>query len=151
MISPDGISWLEALATSISFAFLGLLVPNLYKQLESPRRHNEAKVVNEFLAVHEVTYTTFVAAIALAGDFKVGFDWIRKLFALGIALTFGFYLAAVFLTISQDAFFTPHGCKEGGTCGIKVKGTDVLRLTWPSLLMSLILLIVCVLITFAIK
>src|SRR5260370_12720017 len=98
MISPDGINWLEALATSISFAFLGLLVPNLYNQLKTPRPHNQEKFVNEFLARHQLTYTTFVAAIALAGDFKSGFDWLRKLFALALALTFAFYLAPLLLS-----------------------------------------------------
>src|SRR5260370_20138189 len=130
MISPDGISWLEALATSISCEYLGLLVPNLYKQLKTPRPNNQAKFVNEFLARHQLTYTTFVAAIALAGDFKVGFDWIRKLFALGIALTFGFYLAAVFLTISQDAFFTPHDFMHIATRPTHFQHTHTLRLTW---------------------
>jgi hypothetical protein len=105
MISADAANWFFTLVTSISFAFIGLLVPNLYKQMKLPRSHNREKFVNEFLARHQLTYTTFFAAIALTAEFHPGYEWIKRMFALYLAITMGCYFIGVYFSVHQDDLF----------------------------------------------
>jgi len=151
MITTNGINWLWSLATSVSFAFLGLLVPNLYKQTRTPRPHNRAKFLNEFLARHLLVYTTYFAAIALTADFKIGYEWIRKSFAFGLSITFGFYLVAMYITIHQDTFFRAHGCAEFGGCNHPNTASETFRFCRQNLMMALVLASAGVLVTFAMK
>lgn len=141
-ITPNGINWIFALATSIAFAFLGLLVPNLYKQVKTPRTHNRHKFINEFLARHQLTYTTFFAAVVLTAEFKSGADSVKKLFGVALAFALGSYLIAVYLTVNQDDAFSEHGCTEFGQCRVPMNARSMFNLCKFSLLTSVLLVII---------
>jgi hypothetical protein len=139
MISADAVNWLFTLVTSISFAFIGLLVPNLYKQVRKPRSHNREKFVNEFLARHQLTYTTFFAAIALTAEFQPGFDWVKRMFAIYLAITMGCYFFGVYFSVQQDDIFVNHGCIDSGRCPTTISVEEFLRLCRTNLCTSVFL------------
>jgi hypothetical protein len=126
-MTPNGLNWLFALATSIGVAFLGLLVPNLYKQTQKPRPHNRQKFYNEFLARHQLAYTTFFTAVFLTADFRPGFGWIKKLFLLCLIFTLASYIIGVYLTVNQDDLFIGHGCGEHGHCVKPITRIELLK------------------------
>lgn len=141
----------STLATSISFALLGTLVPNLYKQTKTPRPHNRHKFVNEVLARHQLTYTTFFAAVALTAEFKTGFEWAKRMFGVALAFTLIFYFVGNYFSVHQDDLFIGHGCNEDGHCTKAVSFFDLLKLCKINLITSAILLITAVSLVIAIK
>jgi hypothetical protein len=150
MISANALNWLFTLATSISFAFIGILVPNLYKQTKTPRPHNRHKFLNEFLARHQLTYITFFIAVVLTADFKPGFEWVKKLFALALAMALSSYFIGVYFSVHQDDLLG-HGCGENGQCARGVSFPDVLKLCRINLLTTVILLCICLALLLALK
>jgi hypothetical protein len=103
------IQWLGFLLAAITFAVLGVLFPNWFKQAANPRAHNSVKLLNECLARHQFAYFTFFVAIYLAAKFQPNRADVIKIFNwFAIALSFGFYGYGVFASALQDRKIAKH-------------------------------------------
>lgn len=141
--STNGGGWLIALFTSLAFALIGLVIPNLYKQINRPRAHNVPKLVNEFLARHQIAYITYFLALSFTADFIPQYSMIKKLVNLLIALTFCSYSVGVFLNVKQDKLFDKFhrtACVDTEACCYTISAPQLLRLIWFNLLTGLSLL-----------
>src|ERR1700675_102527 len=151
MISANALNWIFTLVTSVSFSFIGILVPNLYKQTKAPRPHNRHKFLNEFLARHQLTYITFFIAVTLTAEFKPGFEWEKRLSGLAIAIALASYFIGVYFTIHQDDLFISHGCQEIGTCAKNISFGDLFSFCWINLFTALFLLCISLAVSVSIK
>jgi hypothetical protein len=146
-LSSNGTGWLITLFTSITFAFIGLVLPNTYKQTQKARPHNKTKLLNEFLGRHQLTYVTYFLALALTASWK--YPIMPKLMILAIGLAMASYIVGVYLTVGQDGHFERgHGCIEN--CRVNIGFFRMLAVVWPNSISTAILLAAAVGITFTV-
>lgn len=151
-LSTNGVNWIFTLAGSVFFSLLGLAVPNFYKQIGDPRAHNNAKLLNEFLARHQLIYVTYFLALSITAKFSPRYDWMQKAVIPMMGLILVTYVAGVYLTVIQDKHrvFASHGCPAKGTCAYRLSGRQILSLAQWNAIAGIGLLILAVLATFTV-
>src|SRR5206468_2064027 len=135
-LSANASGWLYALLTSILFALVGLLVPNLLRQSRKKRAHNFLKFWNEYFARHQLSYITFYLAILFTASFFPSFD--KRSLAIPVGLTFAFYVVGVYLSsiYQDDVLKKDHQCPDDETCD---KAAPKFKVLWPNTSMAITL------------
>lgn len=151
-LSTNGVNWLFTLSGSVFFSLLGLAVPNFYKQIGDPRPHNHAKLLNEFLARHQLIYITYFLALSITAQFAPKYDWMKKAVIPMMGLILLTYVAGVYLTIIQDKHlvFASHNCPAKGACGSHLSPKKILSLVKWNALAGIVLLTLAIWATFTI-
>jgi hypothetical protein len=81
-LEAKNIQWLFFLLATVTFSIVGVLFPNWFKEVASPRAHNRLKLLNECLARSQFAYFSYFFAVAIAADFDPKHSWIRYLTCL---------------------------------------------------------------------
>ena len=87
-LGAENVWWFFFLLAGILFAVLGVLFPNWFKELSTPRPHNEIKLLNECLARHQFAYFAFFFALTIGATFDPNYRWVRNVGWTAIGLSF---------------------------------------------------------------
>ena len=151
-ISTNGANWILALSGSLVFSLLGLLVPNVFSQLSDPRAHNRAKLLNEFLARHQLIYITFFLALSITSKFSSNYDWVKNAAIPMMGIILLTYVIGVYSAAIQDKhrIFTSHQCLAKGICSVALKPREIMSLVSLNAIAAIFLLIISILVTIAV-
>src|SRR5579863_6255384 len=94
------VPWLWLLGSTIILSEIGVLIPNFYDQKDPQHRrsHNHVKVLNESLAIHQVGYVSFYAAIITARFQGYGEGRMSGMLLAIICSLFFYVIAAKFVS-----------------------------------------------------
>jgi hypothetical protein len=120
-LGAENIRWFFFLFAGILFAVLGVLFPNWFKELSTPRPHNEIKLFNECLARHQFAYFSYFFALTIGATFDPNYPWVRNVGWVAIGLSLGFYGYGLFCSAIQDRRISKYhkqACTSSTECDL---------------------------------
>jgi hypothetical protein len=145
-MTPEKLRWIALLCSTITWGLVGTTGANL---VAGPKRaHNRIKLINECLARHQLSYTTFYFALFIAiKDLPdpVGFA-ISTLSGVAILC----FLAGLAMTKDQGAKLQSlgHTCADAAQCGSELHKEVKWRFLRGNLILAFLSLFFVVLVIF---
>jgi hypothetical protein len=139
------LSLLGILAALIAASVYAVLLPGYFRQLQTPRPHNNERLLNEVLSNHQLIYLPFYLTLKRFVPIDPGDDWIGDMLTTLIILTLIFAAYGLFKLFTQDRILSRiHDSCTGPECETALSRATKWRLYGLNLLLSILSLAIAI-------